>query len=205
MEAPSENSNQQTIDSYNQHVKEYINGTPQEVNGDVKVWVDDALGRIPTGGSVLELGSAFGRDADYIAAKGYNVQPTDATASFVELLQEKGHNARLLNAITDDFGGPYDMVFANAVLLHFTADETATVLAKAFNSLNPGGVLAFTVKKGNGEEWSEAKLNAPRYFHYWQQADLQNALEQAGFKDINISDGTTKNAEWLQVIATKQS
>ncbi len=97
---------------------------------------------------------------------GYKVERTDGTEAFVKLLQEQGHSARVLNAITDEFDGKYDMVFANAVLLHFTPSETANVFKKACNSVKQNGILAFTVKQGDGEEWSEAKLDAPRYFCY---------------------------------------
>ncbi len=194
-------SNKTTIDSYNEHVNEYINGTPQIVDGDVKVWIDKALSYVPTDGKVLELGSAFGRDALYIESAGLKVDRTDGTEAFVKLLQEQGHKARVLDAITDDFGGDYDMVFANAVLLHFTPTEVARVLIKAHDSLKSDGVLAFTVKQGDGEEWSDAKLDSPRYFCYWQEAGLRKSVEEAGFKVVDLSFGSTKNADWLQVIA----
>jgi SAM-dependent methyltransferase len=101
------NSNQQTIDSYQQHVQEYIhNGTPQEVVGVVKAWLDEALGPLSKDSRILEFGSAFGRDAAYIQNKGFTVQCSDATPAFVDLLNAKGFNVRLLNAITDDLGGP---------------------------------------------------------------------------------------------------
>jgi 2-polyprenyl-3-methyl-5-hydroxy-6-metoxy-1,4-benzoquinol methylase len=198
-----DDANKQTIAAYNTHVEEYISGTPQQVDGSLKAWIDVALTYVPQGGIVLELGSAFGRDADYIEAFGYRVQRTDAAASFVELLQRKGHQAKLLNAITDELGGPYDMVFATAVLLHFKPAETATGLQKAYASLKDGGILAFSVMKGTGESWSDAKLNAPRYFCYWQQADLQQVVVQGRFDLVSISEGATKNADWLQVIARK--
>jgi len=198
-----DDKNQKTIDAYNAHVSEYISGTPQQVDGDVKTWIDKALSFVSKGGRVLELGSAFGRDAAYIESIGYKVQRTDATKSFVDLLQQQGHQARLLNAITDDFGSTYDMVFANAVLLHFNPDEIAKALRKANEGLGKGGILAFTVKEGEGEEWTDAKLNAPRYFCYWQANDLTKVVNEAGFEIVELSYGKTKNANWLQVIARK--
>lgn len=198
-----DDQNQKTIDAYNAHVQEYIDGTPQLLDGDVKAWINKALTFVKKGGTVLEIGSAFGRDAEYMETMGYKVHRTDATQSFVDLLKRQGHEAQLLNAITDDFGGLYAMVFANAVLLHFTPDETSKVLAKAHSSLDTEGVLAFTVKQGDGEEWTEAKLNAPRYFCYWQADDLRKIVSDTGFEIEDLSQGTTKNAQWLQVIAKK--
>lgn len=196
------NSNDKTLTSYNHHVQEYIDGTPQQASGVVKDWIDQTLSLLPPGGRVLELGSAFGRDATYMEAKGFRVERTDAAVSFVDLLEAEGHEARVLNAITDELGDDFDLIFANAVFLHLTPTEFERTLIKCLNALKPGGVLAFTLKQGKGEEWSEAKLNAPRYFCYWTSERLTELLGQTGFKIVSMEgDKKTKNADWLQVIA----
>ena len=118
-------ANKKTLQSYEAHVTEYIAGTPQAVDGHVQDWIDRSLSYISAGSTILEIGSAFGRDADYIESHGYRVERTDATKSFVEFLRKHGHDAKVLNALTDELGGPYDMALANAVLLHFTPDEAA--------------------------------------------------------------------------------
>lgn len=194
-----------TITSYEEHIQEYIDGTPQEVGGHVKEWIDRALDQLPKDAKILELGSAFGRDAAYIESKGFKVECTDATKGFVDLLQKQGHSARVLNAITDNFGGGYDMVIANAVLLHFTPQETVTVLHKIHRSLNDGGILAFTVKQGKGSEWSEAKLGAPRYFTYWTARDVDMLLADTGFTPVMVSPDNAgiNNVQWLAVVARK--
>jgi 2-polyprenyl-3-methyl-5-hydroxy-6-metoxy-1,4-benzoquinol methylase len=198
-------SNQQTIQSYEAHVQEYINGTVQDVGGVVKEWLDEALAGLPKDAAILEFGSAFGRDAAYMQNMGYTVQCTDATQAFVDLLKQKGFDARLLNAITDNIDGSYDFVLANAVLLHFTRKETAQVLKKVLNALNDGGTFAFTLKQGEGEKWSEEKLGAPRYFCYWTEEQVRQLLEDSGFSDVKVTgDRATANATWLQVIARKQ-
>jgi len=197
-------SNHQTIQSYEAHVQEYINGTPQDVSGVVKEWLDEAIANLPKDARILEFGSAFGRDATYLQNLGYKVECTDATQAFVDLLNQKGFNARRLNAITDDLGGQYDFVLANAVLLHFTRDETKQVLQKVFDALNPGGTFAFTLKQGEGEKWSEDKLGAPRYFCFWTEDQIRQLVEATGFTDVKVTgDKATANATWLQVIARK--
>ena len=198
------NSNEQTIQSYEEHIKEYIDGTPQAVEGVVKEWLDEAIMGLPKNAHILELGSAFGRDAAYLHDLGYNVECTDATQAFVDLLNKKGFKARRLNAITDDLGGPYDFVLANAVLLHFTREETKQVLQKVFEALRPGGTFAFTLKQGEGEKWSEDKLGAPRYFCFWTKEQIRQLIEAAGFTNVRVSgDKTTANATWLQIIVRK--
>jgi len=198
-------TNQQTIQSYEDHVQDYIDGTPQQVSGILKEWLDRTLAMTAKDARILELGSAMGRDAAYVQSQGYTVECTDVTEGFVTLLQEKGFNARKLNAITDDLGGPYDLVLASAVLLHFTREEVAAVLNKIHQALSDGGIFAFTLKQGEGEEWSSEKLGSPRFFCYWQADQIADYLQDAGFEKIDITEGQvgSRNVQWLQIIAKK--
>lgn len=200
-------TNPTTVASYNEHIQEYIDGTPKNVEGFVQTWIDDTLSGLPTNARILEIGSAFGRDADYIEGKGYAVERTDATPGFVELLQNNGHEARLLNAITEELGNGYDLIFADAVLLHFTRDEARSVIRKVSGALNAKGRFAFTLKYGEGEGWSDEKLGAPRYFCYWDSETIKPIIEQSGFTNIRITDDFTatvgSKAKWIQVIADK--
>ncbi len=157
-------ANSETLQSYEARVQEYIDGTSQTVAGAAKDWIDDALAGLSPEAKIVELGSAFGRDAAYIVSKGFEVKCTDAVAGFVSQLQAKGFNARHYNALTDDLGNEYDLIFANAVLLHFNKAELALVLKKLLHSLKRGGGLAFSLKRGQGEAWSAAKIGAPSSF-----------------------------------------
>ena len=195
--------NDRTLQTYNDHIDNYVSGTPQIIYASLKVWMDQALSLIPEGGAILELGSGFGRDATYMKSCGYHVTATDAAQGFVDLLQKAGHETRLLNALTDEFGNSYDMIFAHAVLLHFSPEQAGLVIKKAFVSLNSAGVLAFSVKQGSGAKWTNEKLGSPRHFYYWQKPELEKLLKTTDFSDFAITEGKSKNASWLYVIAKK--
>ena len=198
-------TNAKTLAAYETHVADYIDGTSQVVDGAHKAWIDAALADLPTTAKVLELGSAFGRDAAYMASKGYSVECTDAAENFVSYLRGKGFSARRFNAITDQLDGEYDLILASAVMLHFTRPELALVLRKLCQSLAPQGRLAISLKRGEGEAWSTEKLGAPRYFCYWQAAELEAFFGAAGFARWVVDDGVFKQtqAAWLYVLATK--
>lgn len=199
-------ANDRTVESYNAHIQEYIDGTPHEVLGVVKDWLDGSLADVPKDARILEFGSAFGRDAKYLAGLGYTVECTDATPAFVDLLQQKGFDAKVLNAITDELPQGLDFVLANAVLLHFNRDEAVLVIKKVFDSLNTNGKFAFTLIQGEGEGWSEKKLGAPRFFCYWTEPQIRDVLESTGFGDVEISgDKAAANATWLQIVARKNA
>lgn len=196
-------TNSRTLESYNEHIQEYIDGTPQVVSGDVQRWIDASLQGLPLDAKIIEVGTAFGRDASYIENQGYKVERTDATEGFVDWLNQNGHPARVFNLISDDFDNNYDLVFADAVLLHFTREEVETVLAKIHKALNDGGRFAFSLKQGDGEGWSEEKLGAPRYFCYWTQEQIEQVLSKTGYSSFEVTDGGSghNNAKWLHIIA----
>ena len=75
----------------------------------------------------------------------------------------------------------YDLIFANCVFLHFTPKELEMVLIKVYKALTYDGALAFSVKKGEGETWSSLKIDAPRYFCYWDRFSMDNLLQKVGF------------------------
>ncbi|MFN8077998.1 MAG: class I SAM-dependent methyltransferase [Kineosporiaceae bacterium] len=134
--------------------------------------------------------------------KGHQVDLSDATTAFIEHLRTRGHEARSFDVLTDPVPEGYDVMLANAVLLHLTRDQLAGALRRLYRALTPSGRLAFTVKEGEGEEWSTAKLGAPRYFCYWQRDRLHEAVATAGFTSIEVTRWTAPSGQpFLAVIA----
>jgi SAM-dependent methyltransferase len=191
--------NSATLDTYNAAATAYIDNTPAEVSGEVKKWIDKTLAMVDKSGKIIEIGSAFGRDADYIESKGYTVERTDGAQSFVDILVQKGHSATRFDILNDAFSKKYDLVFANAVLLHFPPEEFRNILKKVKEALTSQGVLAFSmkVKVDRDEEWTNEKVGAPRYFRYWTLDNLKEELRNAGFTHVDIA----QDRQFLQVIA----
>lgn len=156
-------------------------------------------------GTVLEIGSAHGRDAAFVESLGRTVRRTDATRAFVAMLREQGHEADRLDVLTDPLTGPthgpYAAVLADAVFLHLSEQQLVHVLAKVRGSLVAGGLLAFTVKVGEGTEWSDHKLGLPRFFQYWQADPLRRTVEAAGFSPVEVVVDTGGTWDWLLVTA----
>ena len=187
-----------TLAAYQGRVQEYLRGTPGPYP-ELTAFLD-RFAILAGHGPVLEIGSGPGRDADYLETRGVQVIRTDATPAFVDLLRESGQDARLLDVRTDPLGGPYQGIFANAVLLHLSRDQFADVLRRARAAIVPGGVLAFTLKEGDGEAWSEHKLGVPRHFTYWREPEVRAALDRTGWRDVSI-DHVTGRESWLHVMA----
>ena len=152
-------------------------------------------------GRVLEVGSGPGMDAEYLERRGLNVSRTDATPAFVEMMRAAGHEARLLDIRTSDLGGPWGAVLAQAVLLHLDRAQLADALQRIRQAVTDGGVLAFTVKEGDGDAWSEAKLDLPRHFTYWREGPLRDVLAQTRWAVISIDHIAGRVEPWLYVMA----
>jgi len=196
--------NSRTIDSYESRFNEYVAATTSTVQGPMKQWLDDAVKELPLDAKILEIGSGFGRDAQYLQSQGYAVECTDATKSFITILEARGFDAHELNVITDKIPGMYDLVLANAVLLHFTNDEVMGVLKKIYDALNPSGKFAFSVIEGEGEQWTDGKIGLPRYFNYWCETQLNSLLKDAGYKKVTVKvAGRPDDKKWLMVTAYK--
>lgn len=195
-------ANRKTIEAYENDIEGYIDGTEQKVSGGHKKWLDKVLKYIPKNGEVLEIGSAFGRDAKYIQKKGFRVTPTEAVQGFVDLLEKEGYKSEKLNVITDEIKGKYDLVFASAVFLHFNPDELGIVLDKVKKVLRPNGILTFSLKEGMGSEWSGHKLKTPRFFQYWKTEPLKKFVNDSGYQILESGSwlGRRDNV-WLYIIA----
>lgn len=203
---PSQNDNDLTLRSYQDKTREYIEGTPP-LDDALKAWIDACLKLIPRDGNILEIGSGFGRDAAYIQARGFAIECSDAVPNFVDLLKKKGFEAHALNVLRDTINGAYDMVFADAVMLHFNPDEAAHVTNKVHAVLKDAGIFALRVKRGNGAAWTEEKLGAPRYVYYWQPEELRAMLADCGFEWADMTENYTRHndVDWIGVIARKES
>ncbi|MBS0654127.1 MAG: methyltransferase domain-containing protein, partial [Verrucomicrobia bacterium] len=103
------------------------------------------------------------------------------------------------NVLTDPFPSTYDLIFANAVFHHMDRDELRVILKKVHRSLKDQGILSFSVKFGEGEEWSDEKVGSPRYFCYWNREELYKLVEEAGFHIV----GTSEDAKFLQLISRR--
>ena len=76
-------SKQETLRAYEAHVADYVAGTSAEVSGPPRDWMDRAVAGLEGGARILELGSAFGRDAAYLQSRGYQVECSDACEGFL--------------------------------------------------------------------------------------------------------------------------
>ncbi len=202
--APTENTNRATIASYERAAQTYADLTSTHPTPAMAALLDEVAARTPPGAHVLELGSGTGRDATALEQRGLHVRRTDGTQAFVDLMRASGQAADRLDLVTDDFGGPYDAVVAFAVLLHLTRDELRDALSKAAAATRPGGILAFTVKEGDGDGWTTERLDVARHFTYWRAPELRAVIDGSPWTLLSLDHVDGAREPWLYVLAASE-
>jgi SAM-dependent methyltransferase len=188
-----------TIAAYQADAATYAAGTattPASVVRDL----DEFAARVGARGRVLEIGSGPGRDARELEARGLTVRRTDVTPAFVELMRADGRDAELLDPLVDDLGGPWDGVWANAVLLHVARADLPVLLERLRAATRAGGTFYLSVQEGDGEEWlTRGHVSAARHFTYWREPELRAALATAGWDVETVRRSGTASGQWLDV------
>jgi len=192
-----------TLASYEERAEAYLQDSASSSLAAYEEFLRGVVTLLPAHAQMLELGSGPGHDALFFEANGVAVQRTDGAPAFVDRLRASGHQADLLEVTTAEFGGPFDIVFANAVLLHLTVHQLDDVLTKAARAVRPKGLLAFTVKEGEGEAWTTAKIGKPRYFTYWSEAAIRTHLTGNGWEPLSIKHERGRTEPWLFVVCRR--
>ncbi len=201
--------NETTVRVYNKKLQAYLEQTPSwydESHIPMLRWIETSLTAMTPQGRILEIGSGPGRDAGFIADQGYDITCSDASEAFVNYLLSNGHNALLLDAIKDSIPLGFKMIFANAVVPHFTNEDFIKVIHKIYAALPEGGIFSFSVKQGDVEGWTTEKMHAQRYIKCWDVRDILAILNESGMqleyldKDI---PGDLPTPTWALFIARK--
>jgi SAM-dependent methyltransferase len=199
-----------TVASYDADAEAYRAAT---VGADDRIGaaLDRFAAAVPPGARVLEIGSGSGRDAAGLEARGLSVRRTDVTPGFVRLLRAEGHDADVVDPLTDDLAdparpAPYDGVWASASLLHVRREDLPTVLANLASVTRVDGVLQLAVKEGDGARFStHGEVSGPRHFTFWREAGLREVLDRAGWDVASLDRFPGRRGEtWLTVGARRR-
>lgn len=190
-----------TIQTYRENFDKYVARTGTEPRGEFKELLDSFASCLPEKGSILEIGSASGRDARYLASKSFNVTCTDVIPEALQRLSEQGFETAVFDFRDDpkpEWIGKFNGVLANASLLHAPQPIFENALKNIATMLRPRGVFAFSLKAGEGEEITLEKMDAPRYFRYHSEPEIRRILTGLSFKILSISHA--EEGKWLHVI-----
>jgi len=171
--------------------------------------LDLALGAIPTGAEVLEIGCGSGRPMTTALANGRRVTGIDISATQIRLARAHVPAATFAKTDLMTYDRPaatLDAVVAFYVLTHVPREELAALLRRIRRWLRPGGVFlaSFGVENDPGgvdEDW----LGVPMFFSHFSARVNRRLVVEAGFviqrADVMAEPADRYDARFLWVLA----
>ena len=148
--------------------------------------IDDFLGRLRPGASILELGAGAGQAAQYVTKRGFPIIAMDLSPANVARAGSRGIDARVGDFTDPDFHiGEFDGAFAMNALLHVEKRLWKPTIEAIRRSLRRGGIAMIVVWGGINyegtleDEWTDP----PRFFAFYTDRDFAE-LETPGFSRL---------------------
>jgi len=167
---------------------------------------------LPKNAKILEIGSANGENAKYIESLGYNVTASDIADDFIRATKNNGLTTINFNILEDDFKEKYSGILAWRVFVHFTEEDILETLKKSYDNLENNGIFIFNVinreTRNVDNEWvdfnNEYHMGAERYYHYFNQKNLDDIISQTKFQIQDFhKEGGDNNNKWLVYVLKK--
>ncbi len=199
-----------TLASYRNGVSTYVERTNQiSYFRHLQSLLDRFIGVLP-GKRVLDIGFGSGRDIKYFLSKNLDVEGIELTREFIDIL-EKQIKAPLYLMDMRKLRFPsksFDGIWSCASFLHIPKKHASATLKGFLKVLKPLGILALSLKEGEGEAWvsDENFGRLPRYFSYYKYEEMQGLLEVVGF-DIVFEErqlsNNIKEPNWINFLCQK--
>lgn len=107
-------------------------------------------------GRALDIGSGAGRDALWLAQRGWQVDSMDGSEKLLLEAQKRHPHARIdyyvdlapAFARSAAKGTPYDLILMSAFLFHFDKEEREDILKNCLGMLSQNGLMHLTLRVG---------------------------------------------------------
>lgn len=168
------------------------------------------LNSLPPRSRVLDLGCGSGHDALVFLRAGHVVHGVDATEIFLERAARRarrfGSRAQFELADIRTWVPPasrYDLVWANASLIHVPKKRIVTVLRRLRISLRRTGRLVATIHNGRREGVHPGTWIPGRFFASFLKKELLDYVKSAGFREALVQGvvNEDRKGRWLNLLA----
>lgn len=146
-------------------------------------------------GKVLDIGGGEGRNALYLAKRGYEVSVIDISEVGISSLQKvaKQTGLKIGTQVADitktDFAEEYDAVLMSFVLHHLETDEAIELVKKAQSHTRGAGVHIIATFAGEGELYERNEL---KKCFYPSQKELEELYKGWEILLLEVKESTTR-------------
>ena len=142
---------------------------------------DRMIGRLPEGGSVLDLGCGAGWDSAAFVAAGFRVVAVDASSELArEASKIHGLDVRVMSFDQIREIDAFDGIWASYSLQHVPRAGLPAVIDNISRALKPAGWLYIGVQKGGDTR----RDRLGRLYCHHRTDDLERMLSNAGFGEF---------------------
>jgi SAM-dependent methyltransferase len=174
----------------------------------VRPWMHMFKSYLPSDGVILDLGAGPCHDSAELRDLGLQVVSVDRSRQMLTLARTEFPGPRVQADLRDlpfrqsSIAG----VWASASLLHLDRDELGPALGGIARLLVPSGALFVSMKSGFGERYETSKYgaDAPRWFTYWAEEELDAVLDAAEFELLESVTRVGSNDTWFVRIARRR-
>jgi ubiquinone/menaquinone biosynthesis C-methylase UbiE len=195
---------QQTIDAYNEHAKNYDEETIDFWNIFPRSFFDKFISL--SRGIVLDVGSGPGRDGLILQDAGLEVVCLDASQAMIEISVARGLKSVLGDLLQLPFeDASFDAVWAYTSLLHVPKADVGQALTEIRRVLKPNGVFGLGLIEGDVEIYREStKVTMPRLFSFYQKEEVEELLRNHNFVIEHFETFKPGTKNYLNFISRKQ-
>jgi SAM-dependent methyltransferase len=191
--------------SYDQVAAEYLERSRDRSL--LRPWMLRFREHLPENGLVLDLGAGPCLDSAELRTLGLRVISVDRSWRMLIAAQQEILGPRVQADMRQLTFRPNCIagVWACASLLHLNRDELVPALSGIRNVLVSCGVLFVSLKYGSGGTWDTSKFGpeAPRWFTYWSDDDLDASLGSAGFEIVESATEEGLQNRWIARVARR--
>lgn len=145
---------------------------------------------LPDDSRILDVGCGPGRDLRVFRSRGHRPTGVELNPSFVAMARQHGEVvvADLRELSTLFAPSSFEGVWAQASLVHLSAEETRRVLRDLHALLVAGGWLYACVAATGETGWKD-EPDGRRWYTVWPERTFATAVQEAGFDVVEVSDG----------------
>ena len=155
---------------------------------------------IPETAHILDAGCGSGRDSKAFLERGYTVSAFDASQQMVKIASDyTGLDVQRLTFSEMDYQSDFDVVWANASLLHLPYLRLPQAFENIIRALKRNGIFYASFKIGEGENVADDG----RHFTYFDETHMRDFVAQ--FPELLIEeiiqteDSRPNRPDWLNV------
>ena len=150
---PERTAESTAIDWYDAHAYDVANGYEHLDAHELYRWAEDLLPA--PGASAADIGAGTGRDATWLAQRGYRTTAVvpSATMRRIGRARHRGSPVEWLDDQLPELPRtrrlpPFDLVVLNAVWMHAAPDERAGAVGSILAATKPGGLVLVSLRHG---------------------------------------------------------